>query len=621
MMKKYGLTIILLAESFFTTWALMKAGRFEPGNILTFVFFLFSFIFYRHVHKISKRHIYNKRHVTVSLILSLFYTIFYMAADYLRYIETLSSTLFRTIILTAVFLGFFSLFFNIIFYLNIHISQKEVCSRYLSAIPASDSQGSTLRKRLPAIYASHCGLITFLLCIICWLPYFLYQFPAIMTPDSINQFEQVLGIIPYSNHHPLAHTMLFKLLYSIGGIFTDSMVIRVAFYTFFQMCVMALAAAYLIRTLQKLNIRMYLCIIITCFYALVPYNAVFAVTIWKDVLFAAFTLLLCTAALRLYLTFTYQDISFTSGKLFFTSHNISFPYYDMAIYILSAFLFCLMRSNGWYAFLLSLPFLLLLFRKQWKQMLPLHLLVLVTVVIIKGPIMTSHNVIQPDFVESISIPIQQISSVICNDRELTSEQWELVHNVIDTTYIKELYVPNYADNIKELVRAGNPGYLSAHKGDYLKLWISLGLKYPGDYLNAYIQQTIGYWYPDSFYTVADTEGISASSLGVSQTPIIKGWTILKIKEISIKLGSMLPLYSLIWSMGVLFWVLLFCIGCGFSRNEKWKLAIYMPSLAGVLTILIATPVATDFRYVYFLVYSIPFYLILALLPVDKNKRP
>ncbi len=51
---------------------------------------------------------------------------------------------------------------------------------------------------------------------LCWLPYFLYQYPGIMTPDSVNQFEQVLGLIPYSNHHPWVHTLLIGLIYHIG---------------------------------------------------------------------------------------------------------------------------------------------------------------------------------------------------------------------------------------------------------------------------------------------------------------------------------------------------------------------------------------------------------------------
>ena len=42
-------SLIRVIESFFTTWALMKAGRMEPGNLLTVVFFFLICLFYRYV--------------------------------------------------------------------------------------------------------------------------------------------------------------------------------------------------------------------------------------------------------------------------------------------------------------------------------------------------------------------------------------------------------------------------------------------------------------------------------------------------------------------------------------------------------------------------------------------
>ena len=151
---------------------------------------------------------------------------------------------------------------------------------------------------------------------------------------------------------------------------------------------------------------------------------------------------------------------------------------------------CLFRSNGWYAFLFSLPFLLFAFRHSLKIMLPLHAAILAAVLLIKVPVMNAYHVTQPDFVESICIPLQQTSRVLCEDKELTPAQWESVHKVIDTTYIKKLYDPGFADNMKELVRAGDPAYLTEHKGEYFMLWLSLGIKYPATYLRAYIDQTI-----------------------------------------------------------------------------------------------------------------------------------
>ena len=201
-------------------------------------------------------------------------------------------------------------------------------------------------------------------------------------------------------------------------------------------------------------------------------------------------------------------------------------------------------------------------------MFPAVLGILLTACIIRYPVLNALHVTPPDFVESLSIPTQQIASVLAHDRTIDKEQ------------------------------------------------LSLGLAYPGDYMKAYINQTYGYWYPDSFYPVADGEGISATSLGVSHTPLIGGPLIIKGKEISLKLGGMLPIYSLLWSMGIAFWFLLFCIGNAFARNEKAKLICYLPSFALFLTVMIATPVATDFRYVYFMVFSVPFYLMCALISPD-----
>lgn len=588
-------------ESFFTTWALMKAARLEPGNILTGVFFLLSFFLYRRIHyRLSCKPFLKtaaaKRTVTA---ISVIFTLLYMAVDGSHYIETLTSRFYQAIILLAVFIGFFILFYQLLLLLFSYSGDKASLHRHFFI---NENNGWTFRCRFSKLsklingvlrfYRSHSALCGFLLCMLCWLPYFLYQYPGIMTPDSINQFEQVLGLIPYSNHHPLAHTMVIKLLYNIGLLFTSNMVVALSFYTFFQMCFMAFAVFYFIKTLEWFHIRPVILFVLTLFYALVPYHAVFSVTIWKDIMFAGCVLLFSCSLIRL-----------LKGSSAGT----------VVMFILTGIMICLFRSNGWYGFLLCTPFLLYFYRKKAKIMFPSVAGILLAAALIKYPVMNAAHVIQPDLIESLSIPTQQIAAVICNDRELTAEQYALIENVVDLTHIKDLYNPTYADNMKELVRAGDQSYLSSHKKEFLQLWIQLGLAYPGDYLQAYISQTYGYWYPDSFYLVAEAEGVSGTKLGVSHTPLIRGPLVVKGKEIAVKMGSMLPIYSLLWSMGIIFWIFLFCVGNAFIRKEKAKLIYYLPSFALYLTVMIATPVATEFRYVYFMVFSLPFYLITAIL--------
>lgn len=584
-----------IMESFLTTWALMKASRLEPGNILTGVFFLLTFFLYRRLcRRLEEKPFMQAPSVKrCACVISVLFTLLYMAVDGHHYIALLTSRLYQSIILAAVFLGFCILFYHLIMLLFSYTGDRETLRRYLFAAEEKEKPGFPQR---------HSGAVSFFLCLLCWLPYFLYQYPGIMTPDSINQFEQVLGEIPYSNHHPLAHTMVIGLFYKIGLLFTDNRVVAISFYTFFQMCFMAFCVSYLINTLKSFRLRPLVLFVITLFYALVPYHAVFSVTIWKDIMFAGSVLLFTCCLLR-----------FLHGMQLKT----------ILMFIASGIMVCLFRSNGWYGFLLCTPFLLLFYRKKARYLFPSMAVILLTVIVIKYPVMNYAHVIQPDLIESLSIPTQQIAAVICNDRELTDQQLSLIENVVDLTYIKDLYNPTYADNMKELVRAGNQPYLAAHKKEFLKLWITLGLAYPGDYLKAYIDQTYGYWYPDSFYPVAEAEGVSGTELGVSHTPLIRGPLVVKGKEIAVKMGSMLPVYSLLWSMGVIFWIFILCIGNAFVRREKAKLIYYLPSLALYLTVIIATPVATEFRYVYFMVFSLPLYLMAAVLelptePLTKN---
>ena len=591
MKTRPGFTLFLhTIESFFTTWALMKASRLEPGNIFTGVFFLLSFFLYRRIHyRLGEKSFMHSAGVKrCAAVISILFTLLYMAVDGHQYISLLTSRLYQSIILTAVFLGFYVLFYQLIMLLFSYSGDKETLHRYFFVSEETDAS---------RFCQKYSGAFSFLLCLICWLPYFLYQYPGIMTPDSINQFEQVLGEIPYSNHHPLAHTMVIKLFYNIGLLFTDNRVIAISFYTFFQMCFMAFSVSYLINTLKAFRFRPLVLFIITLFYALVPYHAVFSVTIWKDIMFAGSVLLFTCSLLRFLHGYKLQTV---------------------LMFIFTGIMMCLFRSNGWYGFLLCIPFLLYFYRGKAKIIFPSVALILLTVIVIKYPAMNHAHVIQPDLIESLSIPTQQIAAVLCNDRELSEEQLSLIENVVDLTYIKDLYNPTFADNMKELVRAGNQSYLSAHKKEFLKLWIALGLAYPGDYLQAYIDQTYGYWYPDSFYLVAEAEGVSGTGLGVSHTPLIRGPLVVKGKEIAVKMGSMLPIYSLLWSMGVIFWILIFCIGNAFVRKEKAKLIYYLPSLSLYLTVMIATPVATEFRYVYFMVFSLPFYLMTAVLELPTS---
>ena len=242
-----------LLQSFVSTWALMKASRMEPGNILTFVFFLLVFFFYRHVNRrMDLMQVSNR----VALATAALFTLLYMLVDYPHYIELLTSRLYRFVILAVIFTGFVCLFYYLLHFLYSYACNKDrlyqaLLTPYQDIPYFHNSRYKKLSGCLTVVISfirNHTALCAFLACMLCWLPYYLYQYPGIMTPDSINQLEQILGIIPPSNHHPWVHTLVFGLFYHIGYGLTKNMVIAVSVYTLFQMCLSAGSVSYFIST-------------------------------------------------------------------------------------------------------------------------------------------------------------------------------------------------------------------------------------------------------------------------------------------------------------------------------------------------------------------------------------
>ena len=220
--------------------------------------------------------------------------------------------------------------------------------------------------------------------------------------------------------------------------------------------------------------------------------------------------------------------------------------------------------------------------------------------------MDAAGVEQPDFIESCSIPLQQIARVVAEGKSLTDPEKALISSVVDIRQIPEYYTESISDNMKELVRAGNEEYLVLHKTEFFRLWLSLMRRYPGTYAEAWVQETKGYWFPDISYDVAEIDGVTENACGISWHPLIFGGFIVKLREIGLKLGAFVPIYSLLWSMGSYSFLLLTCLVLLLHEKKHLdRIALLLPPLTLLFTLWIATPVATEFRYAFCIVFSAP----------------
>ena len=577
--------ILAFFAAFLISWVIQITTGITVRNPLTVVLFVVIFILFMKGNGYS----YTKKVPVSFAIIHEFAPLFGSGAiAWLLYREKsaqFSSSFFKLMTFAVLFLGYFVLLGTIISLIFFCLNRKDFVKEK--------------QEKSNAIYVKELGpdgekklfYITALVCFAFWLPYFLYEFPGIMTADSLVQYGEIMGMEPWSNHHPVVHTLLIKLFYDLGMLITGKPVIALSFYTVFQMIFMSFCSAAgvieIIRIEGEYNRNKI--IPAMAFFAWVPFNSVFAVTMWKDVPFAGIAMLLSCHLVEMY-----------------RKKDEGIRKRDMAVFAILGILFCLLRSNAFIAFIVFAPFFVWTFRKNLVKAVAQVLTCIVCVILIKGPVFNATGIPGPDFVESLSLPLQQVARVLVDEGNVDESEMAMIDAVVDRTYVELLYDPCYADNIKELVRAGHPEVLEANKKDYLGLYLKLFGKNPGKYIASFYDLEGGYFYPDVEYKVADVDGIMSNPFGLYSMPIIGG-KFIKLKEILIKLSDFMPVYGWLFSIGM-YTIGLFISIIHVVRSRKMIL-IHVLMLLLIGTLLIAAPVV-DFRYAYAVVFTMPVWLAL-----------
>lgn len=572
--------VIIILSAFFSIWALTLTYGMSVRNPISILGFTGLYVLFSHASKEDS--IARKWPIYAA---SFLYTAAVVLVKFEKASENFESALFKTAVFIIMSVGWYALF---VFILRILAANKPNFSK----IKLFTDTFSLLPRRL--------FLIAFLVCFSCYLPWYLYSYPGILDPDSISQIAQILGANPPSNHHPIAHTLLIGIFYNIAGAFTDNMNARIGLYTLFQMTFFAFCASYVVYTLYKTyRLRISLCLAVLAFYALVPFMAVQSILVSKDTIFAGILMLFCCELSGM--VYAKQEPSSDDKKM--QKQNI----FSWLRFVLLGIFICIFRSNGWYAFLMFALCFLVLYIKEWKKVLLCVAPVIGIALLIKGPVMNAYGIIQPDIAEALHVPEQQISRVIVNKREISDKDLKMLTDLMDISYVEEFYVPWFADNIKELVRAGNPGVIKENKLEYLKLWVRLGLRYPADYILAWKDLVENIIYPEGDYDVAIIEGVVPNEPGLFHQPIISGKLLTKLRELAIKTGNYIPLYGFLWSMGSYTWMFLLFVTIILSqKNETKRLVILLPAVAVIFTLLLAIPSAKMFRYAFSYAVLVPF---------------
>lgn len=555
---------MILLESYFIAFAMMNACGIRTTDVFTFIFFLVACFILKKLPPVQ-----SKKDSIIATVCAGIFTLCYVLGNKEALAGGLTNRLFLVFYYGCTVVGLFCLFYRCVAWILV----RSVKIRLFE-----EAKKFSYRQFF---------LISGML-FLCMIPLWLSNYPAIMTPDSLSQYRQAVGINGYSDHHPWLHTMIFKLFYDIGYLISGSKYIAISCYTVAQMSLVSISIGYVWSTLYELGLKRKYCITGVVIFAVYPYNLIYAVTIWKDILFSMSVLILVITLFRMHLE---------------VRNNRNIVRRDLVLYVVSGFFMCMLRHNGFYAFLATWPFALWFMRKKWRQMVPGTLIILAFCFVVKGPVMSAVAVEPGQLAYKLCVPLQQIGRVIADDCDLTEGEVELIEKINIISYVRENYQKHGADPMFAWVTYGNQEYLRDNIVEYLKLWISLGIKYPGEYADAFIDLTKGYWYPMDPGQVVNF-GITENK-DLEAQPILKGSIVIKMHEILTKLYTIFPIYGILYSMGAVWWLFILLMVIAY-RNGNYSACIAgIPILFLVMTLLLAVPLVADVRYGYPLLLVLP----------------
>lgn len=410
---------------------------------------------------------------------------------------------------------------------------------------------------------------------------FLVEFPGNITEDTISQIEEMITG-QYSNFNTFWHTIIFKTILSIGYSVFGSVNAAAALFSVFQIFLMSFAFTYCLYTMEDCGVSPKITVLSFLLFLLMPYHMALTISIWKDVLFAGGCMIMITALLRILKNLSQNTIL------------------DYVLFLIGSLLFILSRTNGWIIYLV-LGVCYLLFNRKNKKLLAAMTSMGILGWFLLNPMLSILNISGGDPVESLSIPIQQVSRVIVEGHELSEEDAILLSKVIDIDEVSELYVEWLSDPMKVEVRSKDYGYFLSNIAQYRDLWIRLGLQHPWTYVKAWVEQTKGYWNGGYGYAMY-SETVIENPYGIVKTG--GGNPIASLFRLYFGLSRHVVFFEPFHSIGLHVWIMILC----FLRNiihkrEEWIISV--PLLVLVIGLWFGTPVYACFRYVYPLFVCLP----------------
>lgn len=446
-------------------------------------------------------------------------------------------------------------------------------------------------------------LTTLITILIFWSVYIIAFYPTIMAKDPSFQILQFFNIpnkydtyvnllnsnVHLTNHHPIIHTLLLGGCIKLGRFFgSDNFGLFI--YSMIQVLALSTTCAYSIKLLKTSKVNKYLLFILVLIYSLVPMFPLYAMTPVKDTLYTTF--------IMLYIMWIINYLkNYKSKKL---------PLKEIIYIVILMLLIALFRNNGFYVVVLSFIFVIFFSRKNMLITSLILVLFSSTYLFYNNYLLSHYNITQGSIREVLSIPFQQTARLLKED-DISDKDRNIINKVLPVKVIKKKYDPTKADFVKNNY---NKNATKLDLNNYFKVWFKYLLKKPNVYIEATINNTYGYFYPNDikwyvytnhFFKVIDTNGIvnyHYNKLSILRS-ILSSYGIAFI---------FIPVLGLISNIGINTWLLLIISAYLIDKKEKKYLIALIPLYLSLL-VCVASPVDSYFRYAMPYIFIMPFLII------------
>lgn len=439
-----------------------------------------------------------------------------------------------------------------------------------------------------------------------WLPYLLAYWPGLLFTDTLSSLNQIFGA-PLSNHHPIVFTLTMKLCIQIASIIGLSRTSGIALYTILQMVFMAICLGYLaVWFIERFGIRKQFIWLMVAIFGISPYIATYSIALWKDPVFSC-----CICIISVILADAVM-----SGK------GIVSKLQNVALCILSL-VAMLFRNNGVYivlalVLLLTAACIVSKLRKQSFRCVPILIplcISLAAYLVISGPVYSALHVAPTENVESLGIPLNQMARVAALNGDMSDSDRAYMDSLLPLDQFKDKYRPTCTDMLK-----WDPDFNSEPlSNNFWAHWISMMIRNPKVYFEAWEMQTCGYWTVNVPAAVQNNSNIYGGVPRNVYPEYNIGYDIIcknLLKCDSIR--NALPLSSYSISGGLVFWILIFvCTILILNEKRQWILSI-LPLILLYGTLFIASPIWYWPRYIFAAQLALPVVAVLAYRSIITN---